>query len=84
MIDKIILENDIDHIDILNKVDELRKLRKLISLDLKTIAEKTKIPTYLLKKIELKQFNKLPPFPIGPSFISQYFHQIELASSDIK
>jgi cytoskeletal protein RodZ len=68
----------------LNRVDELRKLRKLISLDLKTISEKTKIPTFLLKKIELKQFNKLPPFPIGPSFISQYFHQIELASSDIK
>ena len=84
MIDKIILENAIDHIDVLNKVDELRKLRKSISLDLKTIAEKTKIPTALLKNIELKQFNKLPPFPIGTSYISQYFHQIELASSDIK
>ena len=84
MIDKIILENATDHIDVLNKVDELRELRKSISLDLATIAEKTKIPTAILKNIELKQLNKLPPFPIGPSFIAQYFRQIELASSDIE
>ena len=47
-------------------------LRKDISLDLATIAKETKIPKQMLKKIELNEFDKLPPDPVGLSFLNQY------------
>tara|TARA_X000000368_G_scaffold14032_1_gene11237 strand:- start:2193 stop:2585 length:393 start_codon:yes stop_codon:yes gene_type:complete len=63
---------------------ELIALRKSISLDLKVIAEKTKIPTQMLKNIELKNFDKLPPEPIGRSFIKQYISIIEKESKNLR
>jgi hypothetical protein len=59
------------------KIEELTALRKSISLDLKVIAEATKIPTQTLKNIETRNFDKLPPYPIGVSFIKQYSFVIE-------
>ena len=67
----------LDKADLSEKIAELVALRKSISLDLKVIAENTKIPTQMLKNIELKNFNKLPPEPIGRSFIKQYTSIIE-------
>ena len=63
---------------------ELIALRKSISLDLKVIAENTKIPTQMLKNIELKNFDKLPPEPIGRSFIKQYISIIEKESKNLR
>ena len=65
-------------------LEELIALRKSISLDLKVIAEKTKIPTQMLKNIELKNFDKLPPEPIGRSFIKQYISIIEKESKNLR
>ena len=63
---------------------ELIALRKSISLDLKVIAENTKIPTQMLKNIELKKFDKLPPEPIRRSFIKQYISIIEKESKNLR
>ena len=63
---------------------ELIALRKSISLDIKVIAEKTKIPTQMLKNIELKNFDKLPPEPIRRSFIKQYISIIEKESKNLR
>tara|TARA_B100001057_G_scaffold21942_1_gene20275 strand:- start:393 stop:785 length:393 start_codon:yes stop_codon:yes gene_type:complete len=63
---------------------ELIALRKSISLDLKVIAENTKIPTQMLKNIELKNFDKLPPEPIRRSFIKQYISIIEKESKNLR
>ena len=66
-----------DKMDLSKKIEEITALRKSISLDLKVIAKNTNIPTQTLKNIELQEFNKLPPYPIGDSFIKQYFYVIE-------
>lgn len=63
--------------DLNKKIDRLKDLRESISLSLKDIAMSTKIPTQLLKDIESKKFDNLPPEPIGPSFIKQYANQVE-------
>ena len=63
---------------------ELIALRKSISLDLKVIAENTKIPTQMLKNIELRNFDKLPPEPIRRSFIKQYISIIEKESKNLR
>ena len=63
--------------DIREKIKELSKLRKSISLDLKKIAEQTKISTNQLKNIEAFNFDKLPPNPMRTSFINQYCLEIE-------
>tara|TARA_B100001559_G_scaffold101035_1_gene84802 strand:+ start:1297 stop:1647 length:351 start_codon:yes stop_codon:yes gene_type:complete len=74
----------LDKADLSVKIAELIALRKSISLDLKVIAEKTKIPTQMLKNIELKNFDKLPPEPIGRSFIKQYISIIEKESKNLR
>tara|TARA_Y100000816_G_C26067362_1_gene561047 strand:- start:961 stop:1266 length:306 start_codon:yes stop_codon:yes gene_type:complete len=73
------LDNNNSKMDeiLINKIKELSKLRKSISLDLKTIARKTKISTNQLKNIESCNFDRLPPNPMRNSFINQYCSQIE-------
>ena len=65
--------------DLVSKIEELTKLRKSISLDLKSIAGATKISTHQLKNIESLKFDKLPPHPMRESFIDQYCEQIQKA-----
>ena len=65
--------------ELISKIEELTKIRKSISLDLKYIASATKISTNHLKNIENLKFDKLPPFPMRYSFIDQYCHAIEKA-----
>ncbi len=70
--------NDIDD-NLVSKIEELIRLRKSISLDLKSIAGATKISTHQLKNIESFKFDKLPPHPMRESFIDQYCEQIQKA-----
>lgn len=65
--------------DLVSKIEELTKIRKSISLDLKQIALKTKISTLQLKNIEGLKFEKLPPNPMRKSFIEQYCATINKA-----
>ncbi len=74
--------NDIDN-DLVSKIEELTKLRKSISLDLKSIAGATKISTHQLKNIESLKFDKLPPHPMRESFIDQYCEQIKKAKREM-
>ena len=73
--------SDSEQIDenLVAKIEELSKLRKSISLDLKSIAGATKISTHQLKNIESLKFDKLPPHPMRQSFIDQYCQQIQKA-----
>tara|TARA_B100000029_G_scaffold215707_1_gene213498 strand:- start:643 stop:927 length:285 start_codon:yes stop_codon:yes gene_type:complete len=70
--------SDVDQ-NLIAKIEELTKLRKSISLDLKSIASATKISTHQLKNIESLRFEKLPPNPMRGSFIDQYCAQIQKA-----
>ncbi len=70
--------NEIDE-NLVAKIEELTRLRKSISLDLKSIAGATKISTHQLKNIESLKFEKLPPHPMRESFIDQYCEQIQKA-----
>ena len=70
--------NDIDD-NLVSKIEELIRLRKSISLDLKSIAGATKISTHQLKNIESFKFDKLPPHPMREAFIDQYCEQIQKA-----
>ena len=63
--------------DLIIRIEELTKLRKSISLDLKQIASTTKISTHQLKNIEGLKFEKLPPHPMRESFIEQYCQVIQ-------
>ena len=71
-------KTDMDE-ELVNKIKEISKLRKSISIDLKTIASKTKISTNQLKNIESFKFDRLPPNPMRGSFIDQYCAQIQKA-----
>ena len=63
-----------------DKIEELTKIRKALSLDLKKIAQATKISTNNLKNIEGLRFEKLPPHPMRESFIDQYCQVIKRAN----
>ena len=63
--------------NLISKIEELTKIRKSISLDLKQIALTTKISTHQLKNIEGLKFEKLPPNPMRESFINQYCQVIQ-------
>ena len=76
------LDIDVDE-ELVSRVEELTKLRKSISLDLKSIAVATKISTYQLKNIEGLRFEKLPPHPMRTSFINQYCNQIQIAKKTV-
>ena len=73
--------NDIDD-SLVSKIEELTRLRKSISLELKSIAGATKISTHQLKNIESFKFDKLPPHPMRESFIDQYCEQIKKAKRE--
>ena len=63
--------------DLISRIEKISELRKSISLELKTIAQKTKISTSTLKNIEGLKFDKLPPHSMKESFIVQYFNEVE-------
>ena len=63
--------------DLIKKIEKVSELRKSISLELKTIANKTNISTSILRSIENLKFEKLPPYPMKVSFINQYFSEVE-------
>ena len=69
-------KTDMDE-ELVNKIKEISKLRKSISIDLKTIASKTKISTNQLKNIESFKFDRLPPNPMRSAFIDQYCTEVE-------
>ena len=62
---------------LISKIEELSKIRKSISLELKQIAVATKISTHQLKNIEGLRFEKLPPQPMRNAFIEQYCSVIQ-------
>ncbi len=74
--------NKVDE-NLVSKIEELTKLRKSISLDLKSIAIATKISTHQLKNIEGLKFDRLPPHPMRTSFIDQYCAVIKKATKVI-
>ena len=65
--------------ELVSRIEELTRLRKSISLELKSIAGATKISTHQLKNIESLKFDKLPPHPMREAFIDQYCEQIKKA-----
>ena len=69
--------------DLISRIEKISELRKSISLELKTIAQKTKISTSTLKNIEGLKFDKLPPHPMRESFIDQYCAVIQKANKTI-
>jgi hypothetical protein len=77
------LDESIDRIDqatdqsLLKKIKNLKEIRVSTDIELKSIAEKTKISMKNLKSIESLSFEKLPSEPWRNSFISQYCDFIE-------
>ena len=62
---------------LLKKIKNLKEIRVSTDIELKSIAEKTKISMKNLKSIESLSFEKLPSEPWRNSFISQYCDFIE-------
>ena len=77
------LDESIDRIDqatdqsLLKKIKNLRDIRVSTDIELRSIADKTKISMKNLKSIESFNFEKLPSEPWRNSFISQYCKFIE-------
>ena len=77
------LDESIDRIDqatdqsLLKKIKNLKEIRVNTDIELKSIADKTKISMKNLKSIESFSFEKLPSEPWRNSFISQYCNFIE-------
>jgi hypothetical protein len=63
--------------DLLEKIKNLKEIRVNTDIELKSIADKTKISMKNLKSIESFSFEKLPSEPWRNSFISQYCNFIE-------
>ena len=82
------LDESIDRIDqatdqsLLKKIKNLKEIRVSTDIELKSIAEKTKISMKNLKSIESLSFEKLPSEPWRNSFISQYCDFIENFNSE--
>ena len=72
------LDESIDRIDqatdqsLLKKIKDLKEIRVSTVIELRSIADKTKISMKNLKSIESFNFEKLPSEPWRNSFISQY------------
>ena len=64
------------------KIKNLKEIRVSTDIELRAIADKTKISMKNLKSIESFNFEKLPSEPWRKSFIAQYCEFIE--NSDIK
>ena len=77
------LDESIDRIDqaadqsLLKKIKNLKEIRVSTDIELRSIADKTKISMKNLKSIESFDFEKLPSEPWRNSFISQYCNFIE-------
>ena len=77
------LDESINRIDqatdqsILKKIKNLKETRISTDIELRSIADKTKISMKNLKSIESFNFDKLPSEPWRNSFISQYCNFIE-------
>jgi hypothetical protein len=77
------LDESIDRIDqatdqsLLKKIKNLKEIRVSTDIELRSIADKTKISMKNLKSIESFNFEKLPSEPWRNSFISQYCDFIE-------
>ena len=77
------IDESIDRIDqatdqsLLKKIKNLKKIRVNTDIELRSIADKTKISMKNLKSIESFNFEKLPSEPWRNSFISQYCNFIE-------
>ena len=77
------LDESIDRIDqatdqsLLEKIKNLKEIRVSTDIELRSIANKTKISMKNLKSIESFNFEKLPSEPWRNSFISQYCNFIE-------
>ena len=77
------LDESIDRIDqatdqsLLKKIKDLKEIRVSTDIELRSIADKTKISMKNLKSIESFNFEKLPSEPWRNSFISQYCNFIE-------
>ena len=77
------LDESIDRIDqatdqsLLKKIKNLKEIRVSTDIELRSIADKTKISMKNLKSIESFNFEKLPSEPWRNSFISQYCNFIE-------
>ena len=77
------LDESIDRIDqatdqsLLKKIKNLKETRISTDIELRSIADKTKISMKNLKSIESFNFDKLPSEPWRNSFISQYCNFIE-------
>jgi hypothetical protein len=59
------------------KIKNLKEIRVSIDIELRSIADKTKISMKNLKSIESFNFEKLPSEPWRKSFIAQYCEFIE-------
>ena len=62
---------------LLKKIKNLKEIRVSTDIELRSIADKTKISMKNLKSIESFNFEKLPSEPWRNSFISQYCKFIE-------
>ena len=77
------LDKSIERIDqatdqsLLKKIENLKEIRISTDIELRSIADKTKISIKNLKSIESFNFEKLPSEPWRNSFISQYCNFIE-------
>ena len=77
------LDESVDRIDqatdqsLLKKIKNLKEIRVSTDIELRSIANKTKISMKNLKSIESFNFEKLPSEPWRNSFISQYCNFIE-------
>ena len=77
------LDESIDRIDqatdqsLLKKIKNLKEIRVSTDIELRSIADKTKISMKNLKSIESFNFEKLPSEPWRNSFTSQYCNFIE-------
>jgi hypothetical protein len=77
------LDESINRIDqatdqsLLKKIKNLKETRISTDIELRSIADKTKISMKNLKSIESFDFEKLPSEPWRNSFISQYCNFIE-------
>ena len=77
------LDESIERIDhatdqsLLKKIKNLKEIRVSTDIELRSIADKTKISMKNLKSIESFNFEKLPSEPWRNSFISQYCNFIE-------
>jgi len=73
---------DIDNTSLLRKIKNLKEIRLSTDIELRAIADKTKISMKNLKSIERLELEKLPSEPWRNSFITQYCNFIEEFNSE--